>query len=68
MRTNVSAFTEQGVSNPAFVSINREENGEYSISVRSTGQQSPSTITLSAQQIDRIGQDLYFQFHNGSGG
>lgn len=48
MRTNISAYTEPGVSSPAYLSINREENGEYSISVREAGQQSPATIMLSA--------------------
>lgn len=68
MRTNISAYTEPGVSSPAYLSINREENGEYSISVREAGQQSPATIMLSAQHAKRVGADLYFEFHNGSGG
>ena len=68
MQHNISAFTEPQGSCPGYVSINRHDDGTYSISVRSAGEQSPSTINLTPQQLDRIGQDIYFLFHNGSGG
>lgn len=68
MQVNISAFTEPNVPSPAYVSVNQQDDGTYSISVRSTGAQTPSTINLTRQQLDAIGQDIYFQFHNGSGG
>ena len=68
MKHNIFAFTEPRGSCPGYVSVNRQPDGTYSISVRSTGEQSPSTINLTPQQLDRIGQDIYFLFHNGSGG
>lgn len=68
MQINISAFTEPAGSSPAYVSVNKHDDGTYSISVRSTGAQSPSTINLTRQQLDNIGQDIYFEFHNGAGG
>lgn len=68
MAQNISAFTEQTGPNPAYVSVNQEDDGTFSISVRSAGEQTPSTIKLTRLQLDAIGQDIYFQFHNGSGG
>ncbi len=68
MQVNISAFTEPVGSSPAYVSVNKQDDGTYSISVRSAGAPYPSTIILTRQQLDNIGQDIYYEFHNGSGG
>lgn len=54
-RANVAAYTEVGtLSYPAFVSINREKDGLYSITVRTRGHDGNQMATIDKMSRDAI--------------
>lgn len=65
MRTNIHAFTESRADYPAYVSINREESGVVTLTVRSRGNggNSIGTIVLSPEQIEVMANDLIDYVH-----
>ena len=60
-RKPVANQTLSGTSNPAYVSINQEAEDEFSISVRSQGAQTPSTIKLSRNQLNQLSRNIRFE-------
>lgn len=54
MRQQIFAHTETGGSKPGYVAISREENGQYSVSVRNPGG-NVATVHLSLDEFARMG-------------
>lgn len=64
MRHNVFAYTAPGVNYPQFISINREENGEVSITVRSAAWGDGTcgdvaTAVLSLEEFRNLANQLF---------
>ncbi len=51
MNRNLFAYTTPTGTYPGYVSINRKENGDISIAVRSEGQQTASEMVLTQEQF-----------------
>lgn len=51
MSHNLFAYTSPNNNYPGYVSINRKENGDVSITVRSEGQQTASEMVLTDEQF-----------------
>lgn len=53
-RKNIAAFTEDGTSYPAYVSINREEDGTCSITVRERGHDGNKAAQITGLSLDAV--------------
>ena len=63
MRENIFAYTEPGCDYPQFISVNREESGEISITVRSAkwGDGTcgdTAAVVLSPELLSKLKQSL----------
>lgn len=60
MQHNIHAFTEAHHDYPAYISINRDEAGKYSITVRSRGNdgRDMAKIELSPEQLESLAADV----------
>ena len=54
MRTNIFAYTPAGIANPAYISVNREDEDRLTVTVRSNGAQTPSFIELSRSEMANL--------------
>lgn len=54
MRTNVFAWTEQHQDYPAFISLNREEDQSYTLTVRSRGNGGRDIVTIAVAPEDLL--------------
>lgn len=59
--TPVATTTLSDTSNPAYVSINRDGEDEFSLSVHLQGVQTPSTIKLSRSQLNELSRIIRFE-------
>lgn len=60
MQHNIHAYTEQSNDYPAYISINRDETGKHTITVRSRGNggRDVATIELTPQQLEALATDV----------
>ena len=60
MQHNIHAFTEQSNDYPAYISINRDETGKHTVTVRSRGDggRNVATIELTPQQLEALATDV----------
>lgn len=58
MRKNIAAFTETHVSMPGYVSINSEDDGSNSITVRTRTSGQTGVIHLSNEQLIDLAYDI----------
>ena len=56
--TNIHAYTELGINNPAYISINRREGELLEITVRTRGESLGSTIKLTYEQACNLVNDF----------
>jgi hypothetical protein len=64
MRTNLAAYTAPGCKYPEFISINKEENGNISVTVRSPRKDDGSCGDIACIEMDEPHFDIllnYFQ-------
>lgn len=54
-RENIAAYTESGASFPAFISINRESDGRFTITARERGHNGEKLVTLEIPEAE-LGQ------------
>ena len=58
MNTTLFAHTEAGGSRPGYINIRRTEDGVHFISVRSRGQDYPSTIEVTPELLEAFAAEL----------
>lgn len=60
MQHNIYAYTEQSNEYPAYISINRDESGRHTVTVRSRGNggRDTATIEMSPQQLESLATEL----------
>lgn len=60
MQHNIHAYTEQSNDYPAYISINRDEKGTHTVTVRSRGDggRNVATIELTPQQLEALATDV----------
>lgn len=59
MRKNVHAFTETGTASyPGYISVNQEEDGRYTVAVRTRGGNVPSVIEMNRDQLEALHADV----------
>lgn len=58
MNTTLFAHTEAGGILPGYINIRRTESGGHCISVRSRGQQYPSTIEVTPELLEALAAEL----------
>ena len=54
MRTNIFAYTPAGTANPAYISVNREDDDRLTVAVRSNGAQVPSCIEMPRDELANL--------------
>lgn len=67
MQHNIHAFTELHTDYPAYISINRDESGQHSITVRRRGNggRDMAKIELSPEQLESLAIDVLAHLHQG---
>lgn len=60
MQHNIHAYTEQSNDYPAYISINRDETGRHTVTVRSRGDggRNVATIELTPEQLEALATDV----------
>ena len=60
MLHNIHAYTEQSNDYPAYISINRDETGKHTVTVRSRGDggRNVVTIELTPEQLEALATDV----------
>jgi len=54
MRTNIFAYTPAGTANPAYISVNREDDDRLTVAVRSNGAQTASFIEMPRDELANL--------------
>lgn len=65
MRHNIHAYTEPTPEYPGYVSINRDERGVHTITVRSPGNggRDCATLELTTEQLEAMSTDVLADLH-----
>lgn len=60
MQHNIHAYTEPGSDYPAYISINRDDAGRHTVTVRSRGDggRNMAVIELSPEQLEQLSSDV----------
>lgn len=60
MRQNIHAYTEPGSDYPAYISINRDEAGRLTVTVRSCGNggRDVTIIEITPEQLEQLVTDV----------
>lgn len=54
MRKNIFAYTPAGNANPAYISVNREDDDRLTVAVRSNGAQTASFIEMPRDELANL--------------
>jgi hypothetical protein len=54
MRTNIFAYTPAGNANPAYISVNREDDDRLTVAVRSNGAPTASFIEMPRDELANL--------------